>query len=98
MSWLVVVRDLLIILVAVASLVAIAVWVYAGFQVYLLVKTLKGQVPPLFTTVKQTAGTVEGTVTFMSQRAVTPVVRYASITAAVLRFLQVLFRGSGRRP
>ncbi len=98
MGWLTVLRDILIILVALESLVAIGLLVYVGFQILGLVRTLRGQVPPLFSTVQQTAGTIEGTVTFIGERAVTPVVRYASVAAAVMRFLQVLFRGSGPRP
>lgn len=97
MNWLTVVRDVLIILVALESLVAIGFLVYVVFQILALVRTIRAQVPPLLTTAKTTAGTVEGTVAFVSRRAVIPVVRGVSIAAAIVRFLQVLFRGSHRR-
>jgi hypothetical protein len=92
-----VVKDVLIILCALALLIATGLAIYAVFQVLALIRTVRSDVPPILITVKETAGSVEGTVTFVNRHAVTPVIRGASIAAAVLRFLQVLFRGGGAR-
>jgi len=97
-SPLTVIRDVLIIIVALESIVAFALLIYVGLQFWSLANTIRHQVPPLISTAQHTASTVEGTVSFMSERALTPAIRGLSLMAAVLRFLQVLFRGAGRRP
>lgn len=99
MIWLTILRDVLIIGVAVLSLIAIGLAIYVVFQILALVRTLRAQVPPLFDAARETAGTIEGTVSFINEKAVAPTVRGAAITAALIRFLQVLTRGEeARRP
>ena len=97
MSWLTIVRDLLIIFVALGSLVAIGLIIYFVMQCLALVRIVREQVPQVLDSTRQTTGAVAGTVGFISDRAVTPILRGASISAAVIRFCQVLFRGAPRR-
>lgn len=91
------IRDIAIILVAVLDIILLgllAVLVYFVLQLFLKVK---GDVPELLDTAKSTARGVKGTTEFVSETAVTPMIRIVAAVAAVGRFIAVLFGGQRSR-
>jgi hypothetical protein len=60
-------------------------------------RILKDSVGPALENVKQTTGTVRATVSFISDHAVTPVVKAYSLMAGARRFLVVVTRLRGRK-
>ncbi|MBI3968247.1 MAG: hypothetical protein HY329_21635 [Chloroflexi bacterium] len=93
MTWLVIIRDVLIILVALTSLVAFGLLIVVALQIKGLVSTLKSDVDPIITSAKRTSTTVQGTTEFVTRRAMGPLVSLASAVAYVSRFFEV-FSGS----
>ena len=89
-----IIRDLFLVLAALASFLFFALLVVVAWEAWTLVKALKTEAPTLLATAQRTAGTIEGTVAFMSERAVAPTFKWLGLVAAVLRFLQILL---GRR-
>lgn len=91
------VRDVAIILIAILDVVLLALLAaiaYIGFRLFLKIKR---QVPELLDTGKSTLTTIKGTTDFATETAVTPLIRIVAASAALWRFVAVLFGGERRR-
>jgi hypothetical protein len=85
-------RDVAIIILAVESIIIGALLAFLIFQVQALVRLLREEVQPILDSVNETASTVRGTTTFVSDTVVSPVVRVAGLISAVRRIVDVLVR------
>ncbi len=88
-----VILDIAIILVALASLVALALIGVLVLEVIGLVRQVRGEVKPLIDQAQQTVKTVQGTTEFVSAGLVKPAIQTASIAAGVARTIAVLRSG-----
>ena len=88
-----VILDIAIILVALASLVALALIGVLVLEVIGLVRQVRGEVKPLIDQAQQTVKTVQGTTEFVSAGLVKPAIQTASIAAGVARTISVLRSG-----
>ncbi len=89
-------RDLAIILLALESLIIGILLVVLTFEVMSLVRLLREQIKPILESVDETARTVRGTTTFVSETFVDPMVRVSGFASGVLQALRILSRR--RRP
>lgn len=85
--------DIVIILVALASFVALALVALLIMEVIGLVRQVRSEIKPLIEQTQQTVRTVQGTTEFVSAGLVKPAIQTASIAAGVLRTLSVLRSG-----
>jgi len=86
-----VVRDILIIFLALTSIV---VWVLLGiliWQIWRLTKLVQNELKPMIADTKETIATVRGTTTFMSENVVAPVIQTSSRMAGYRRTALALF-------
>lgn len=93
-----VVRDILIIFLALTSIV---VWVLLGiliWQIWRLTKLVQSELKPMIADTKETIATVRGTAAFMSENVVTPVIQTSSRVAGYRRTVQTLFGQLPRTP
>lgn|GEM_PF-726211 len=93
-----VVRDILIIFLALTSIV---VWVLLGiliWQIWRLTKLVQSELKPMIVDTKETIATVRGTTTFMSENVVTPVIQTSSRVAGYRRTAMALFGQLPRTP
>lgn len=90
------VRDILLILVALCSLIALIMAILLFVQIRSLLRFLQAEVAPILGSVKRTADTVEGTTRFVGRRAIGPLVTFVGLLVTVRRVLQVFTR-SGKR-
>jgi hypothetical protein len=81
----------LIILLLIALIVVIA---YLVIKVNDLVQLLDREIKPLLGKLQETAGTVRGTTTFISDHAVQPVITTASTVSGIKAIFRALFRRS----
>lgn len=88
-----VVRDIVIILLALESLVLVGLTVFMVIQVTLLVRMVRDEVRPLIQSAQETVNSARGTTQFVAKHIVTPTANAAGNTARVTRMFQVLFRG-----
>jgi hypothetical protein len=88
-----VVRDILIILLALESLVLVGLMVVLVIQMMLLVRLMREEVQPLITSAQETINSARGTTQFVSRKIVTPTAAAAGNIAQVRRMFQVLFKG-----
>ena len=84
------VRDIAIILVAIESMVIMALLGILIWQLWRLINMLRTEVKPIITDTQDTLSTVRGTATFMSENVVTPVMEVNSRMAGLRRTVQVL--------
>ncbi len=94
MDWLASARDIAIIFLALETIIigiflAILVW-----EVWRLIRMLNTEIKPILQSADETARTVRGTTTFVSDNFVTPMVRVSSFTTGVLEALRII---AGRR-
>lgn len=89
------VRDILLVLVALFSLIALLMAVLLFFQLRSLLTFLQTEVTPILGSVKRTADTIEGTTHFIGRRAIGPLVTFVGLLVTIRRVLQV-FTGGGR--
>ncbi len=87
-------RDIAIIFLAVETIIigiflAVLVW-----EVWRLIKMLNTEIKPILQSADETARTVRGTATFVSDNFVTPMVRVSSFTSGVMEALRII---AGRR-
>jgi hypothetical protein len=85
-------RDVAIIILAVESIIIGALLAFLIFQVQALVRLLREEIQPILDSVNETASTVRGTTTFVSDTVVSPVMRVAGLVSAVRRIADVLMR------
>ena len=76
-------RDIAIIVLAVESIVIGILLAVLVIQVIRLVRLLREEVLPILHSTQETASTVRGTATFVSDHVVQPVVKVSSYTAGV---------------
>lgn len=88
-----VILDIAVILVALASLVALGLIALLVLEVLALVKQVRGEIKPLIEQAQQTVRTVQGTTEFVSTGLVKPAIQTASIAAGVARTVAVLRSG-----
>lgn len=86
------VRDLAIVVLAIESLVIGVVLIVLIWEVRNLAKLLREEIKPILESADETARTVRGTTTFVSETLVNPVVRASSFATGVLQALRILTR------
>lgn len=93
-----VLRDISIIVLAFATLVTCIFLAILLLQLQSLIVLLRDELQPLLKSISETAGTVRGTTTFVSDAVVTPMIAVASYASAVRATVRSLFGGSSRPP
>ena len=92
MSALASVRDLAIILLALESLVIGVVLVVLILEIRNLAKLLREEIKPILDSADETARTVRGTTSFVSETFVKPMIRVSSFASGVMQALRILTR------
>jgi len=87
------VRDVVIILLAVESLLLVGLTLYLVLQVTLLVRMMRDELRPLIKSAQETVNSARGTTRFVGQKIVKPTAEASANVARVTRMFQVLFRG-----
>jgi hypothetical protein len=85
--------DIVIILVALTSFIALALIAVLVLEVIGLVRQVRGEIKPLIEQAQQTVRTVQGTTEFVSAGLLKPAIQTASIAAGVARTISVLRSG-----
>lgn len=88
-----VVRDIVIIFLAVESLALVGLTVFMVIQVTLLVRMVRDEVRPLIKSAQETANSARATTQFVGKHIVTPTANAAGNVARVTRMFRVLFKG-----
>lgn len=95
-------RDIAIITLALVTIIIGLFLIILIFQLQSLIALLRDEIRPLLDSANQTASTVRGTTTFVSDAVVTPMIRLASLSAGVAQTLRTLSRtghkGNRQRP
>lgn len=94
--WLVIARDVAIIVLAIQSLVIGALLIILLLQIRTLVRLLQEEVKPILASAQDTMGTVRGTTSIVSDYVVAPVARIASLVAGLRQGLESFTRRSPR--
>jgi hypothetical protein len=84
------VRDGAIILLALESLVIGILLIILIWQVMSLIKLLREEIKPILNSADETARTVRGTTTFVSETFVRPMIRVSGFAAGVAQALRIL--------
>lgn len=96
-----VLRDIAIIVLALVTVVIGLFLVVLIFQLQSLTALLRDEIKPILDSANETASTVRGTTTFVSDAVVTPMIQVASLAAGVGQTLRTLAstgrKGKGRR-
>lgn len=87
------IRDIVIVMMAVESLVIGLVLVVLIAQIARLTAMLQNEVKPILDSANETVRTLRGTTTFLSSKLVKPVVKVNSTVAAVRRAIDFLRHG-----
>ena len=87
----VIIRDIAIVFVAVEPLFIGIAMIVLMLQLQLLIKVLREEIQPLLQSVNETASTVRGTTSFMSENLVSPIIKAAGFSAGVGRVASDLF-------
>ncbi len=90
MSIVATIRDIAIIILALETLVIGAILIVLIWDVRNLAKMLQNDIKPILQSADETARTVRGTATFVSDNFVTPLVRVSSFTSGVLEALRII--------
>jgi len=88
--WLTAVRDVAIGLLALESLVIGILLAVMLMQIRKLVRLLREEIAPLLNSANETARTVQGTTTFISDTVVNPIIKARSYTAGVWQAARTL--------
>ncbi|HEY4720674.1 MAG TPA: hypothetical protein VII92_02405 [Anaerolineae bacterium] len=86
------VRDVIIILLALESLVVVTLMLALVYQVTLLVKMMREEIKPLIESAQETIASARGTTTFVSKKIVSPAVSIASTLAGVGRMISFVIK------
>jgi len=84
----VVVRDIAIVFVAVATFLIGLAMILLIFQLQVLIQVLRDEVQPLLRSVNDTVSTVRGTTEFVSHNMVSPIIKAAGFTAGFQRVVR----------
>ncbi len=88
------IRDIFIILLALAGVVVVGLMVWLIFELRGLIRFLRDELKPILVSAQDTVSTVRGTTTFVSKNVLEPVVKVSSYVAGVRAiFDTVLGRG-----
>ncbi len=87
------VRDVFIIFMALESLVIGAAMIILIVQIAVLTNLLQNEIKPILDSTSETVNTLRGTVSFISDNAVQPVIRLNSYVAGARRFIDLIFPG-----
>ncbi len=90
MSIVATIRDIAIIFLAVETIVIGAILIVLIWEIRNLAKMLQNDIKPILQSADETARTVRGTATFVSDNFVTPLVRVSSFTSGVLEALRII--------
>jgi hypothetical protein len=90
-------RDVSIIALAFTSIVIGGFLVVLIFQLQSLIALLRNEIKPILESANQTASTVRGTTTFLSDAVVTPMITAASYASAVREAARLLLVGRRKR-
>lgn len=90
-------RDIAFIILAVETILFITVLIALAWRVWSLAGLLRKETRPILDSAKKTIRTTQGTVSFLSDNAVRPIVRVAMIVGATRKFAQVLTRRSRQK-
>ena len=84
------IRDVAIIFWAVETIVIGAILIVLIWEVRNLAKMLRDDIKPILQSADETARTVRGTTTFVSENFVTPLVRVSSFASGVMEALRII--------
>lgn len=88
--WLTAVRDIAIVMLALESLVIGVLLAVMLMQIRKLVRMLREEIAPLLNSANETARTVQGTTTFISETVVNPIIKARSYTTGVWQAARTL--------
>ena len=91
-----VVRDIAIIALALVTLIIGLFLIILIFQLQSLIVLLRDEIRPILDSANQTANTVRGTTTFVSDAVVTPMIQVASVLSGVGQTFKTL-AGTGHK-
>jgi hypothetical protein len=91
-----VIRDIAIIALALVTLIIGLFLIVLIFQLQSLIVLLRDEIKPILDSANQTANTVRGTTTFVSDAVVTPMIQVASIISGVGQTFKTL-AGTGHK-
>jgi hypothetical protein len=92
-----VLRDISIVVLALVTIVIGAFLAILIFQLQSLTALLRDEIKPILEAANDTASTVRGTTTFISDAVVTPVITAASYASAVRQTIKALAGSSSRK-
>ncbi len=95
MDWIAAARDIAIIVVALVTIVIGVILIVLVLEVLSLVRMLREDIKPILQSADETARTVRGTTTFVSENFVTPLVRVSGFASGVMEALRII-AGRGR--
>ena len=87
-----VVRDISIIVLALVTLTIGIFLIVLIFQLQSLIALLRDEIKPILESANETANTVRGTTTFVSDAVVSPMIQVASVASGVAQTLRTLAR------
>jgi len=90
------IRDVAIVILAVESIVIGITLILTLLQLRSLTQMLRDEIAPMLDTAKETVTIVKGTTDFVSGNMVQPMIKVASLGAAVRRAAQLMFSKKGR--
>ena len=87
------VRDLVIILLAIESLVIGGVTLFLLYEIIMLLTLIREELIPLIASAQDTVNSARGTTVYVSRKIVAPSVRAATTVARLQTMARVLFKG-----
>jgi len=87
------VRDIVIILLAIESLVIGGVTLFLLYQMIMLVTLLREELIPLIQSAQETVNSARGTTVYVSRKIVVPTAKAATTVARLQAMARVLFKG-----
>lgn len=96
-SFTAVLRDIFIIVLALVTIVIGLFLAILIFQLQSLIALLRDEIKPILESANQTASTVRGTTTFVSDAVVTPMITAASYASAIRETVRVLAGGNRKK-
>lgn len=85
-----IIRDIAIIVLALWTLIIGVLLAVLIWEVRTLINMLNREIKPILQSADETARTVRGTTTFVSENFVTPLVRVSSFTSGVFEALRII--------
>jgi len=93
-----VLRDISIIVLALVTIIIGLFLVVLVFQLQSLITLLRDEIKPILNSANQTASTVRGTTTFVSDSVIRPLIEAASMAAGVGQAIRLLVGGNHKKP